>query len=91
MPSAVDFILFSSLSLLLDVVRDEGAPLWKGYLFAFSMFLLSCLQSIFNHQYMYSCFTVGMRVKTAIMGLVYRKVVSLKDEVGHYIHTQPSL
>ncbi|ROL49384.1 Multidrug resistance-associated protein 1 [Anabarilius grahami] len=61
------------LSLLLGFVRDEDAPLWKGYLFAFLMFLLSCLQSLFNHQYMYTCFTVGMRVKTAVMGLVYRK------------------
>uniref|UniRef100_A0AAR2LSI3 ABC-type glutathione-S-conjugate transporter n=1 Tax=Pygocentrus nattereri TaxID=42514 RepID=A0AAR2LSI3_PYGNA len=61
------------LSLLLGFVRDEDAPLWKGYLFAFTMFLLSCLQSLFNHQYMYACFTVGMRVKTAVMGLVYRK------------------
>ncbi|KAL0197382.1 hypothetical protein M9458_005922, partial [Cirrhinus mrigala] len=59
--------------LLLGFVRDEDAPLWKGYFFAFLMFLLSCLQSLFNHQYMYSCFTVGMRVKTAVMGLVYRK------------------
>ncbi|KAI5097098.1 multidrug resistance-associated protein 1-like isoform X2, partial [Silurus meridionalis] len=61
------------LSLLLDVVKDESTPLWKGYFFAFSMFLLSCLQSLCNHQYMYSCFAVGMRVKTAITGLVYRK------------------
>ncbi|XP_051994919.1 multidrug resistance-associated protein 1 [Xyrauchen texanus] len=61
------------LSLLLGFVRDEDAPLWKGYLYAFLMFLLSCLQSLFNHQYMYTCFTVGMRVKTAVMGLVYRK------------------
>ncbi|KAG1968389.1 multidrug resistance-associated protein [Pimephales promelas] len=61
------------LSLLLGFVRDEDAPLWKGYLFAFLLFLLSCLQSLFNHQYMYTCFTVGMRVKTAVMGLVYRK------------------
>ena len=55
-------------------MRDEDAPLWKGYLYATLMFLLSCLQSLFNHQYMYTCFTVGMRVKTAVMGLVYRKV-----------------
>ncbi|XP_064870207.1 multidrug resistance-associated protein 1-like, partial [Oncorhynchus nerka] len=48
-------------------------PLWKGYFYATLMFLLSCLQSLFNHQYMYTCFTVGMRVKTAVMGLVYRK------------------
>ncbi|MBN3303878.1 MRP3 protein, partial [Amia calva] len=61
------------LSLLLGFMRDEDAPLWKGYFYAALMFLLSCLQSLFNHQYMYSCFTVGMRVKTAVMGLVYRK------------------
>uniref|UniRef100_A0AAX7TMG0 ABC-type glutathione-S-conjugate transporter n=1 Tax=Astatotilapia calliptera TaxID=8154 RepID=A0AAX7TMG0_ASTCA len=45
----------------------------SGYFYATLMFLLSCLQSLFNHQYMYTCFTVGMRVKTAVMGLVYRK------------------
>lgn len=55
-------------------MRDDTAPLWKGYFYATMMFLLSCLQSLFNHQYMYTCFTVGMRVKTAVMGLVYRKV-----------------
>uniref|UniRef100_A0A7N9ANN6 ABC-type glutathione-S-conjugate transporter n=1 Tax=Mastacembelus armatus TaxID=205130 RepID=A0A7N9ANN6_9TELE len=60
-------------SLLLGFMRDEDAPLWKGYFYATLMFLLSCLQSLFNHQYMYTCFTVGMRVKTAVMGLVYRK------------------
>uniref|UniRef100_A0A9J7XB22 ABC-type glutathione-S-conjugate transporter n=1 Tax=Cyprinus carpio carpio TaxID=630221 RepID=A0A9J7XB22_CYPCA len=71
-----DIFMFSIpqvLSLLLGFVRDEDAPLWKGYVFAFLMVLLSCLQSLFNHQYMYRCFTVGMRVKTAVMGLVYRK------------------
>lgn len=61
-------------SLLLGFMRDDAAPLWKGYFYATLMFLLSCLQSLFNHQYMYTCFTVGMRVKTAVMGLVYRKV-----------------
>ncbi|KAM4634683.1 multidrug resistance-associated protein 1-like isoform 2-T2 [Polymixia lowei] len=67
------FAIPQVLSLLLGFMRDEDAVLWKGYLYAFLMFLLSCLQSLFNHQYMYSCFTVGMRVKTAVMGLVYRK------------------
>ncbi|XP_048103810.1 multidrug resistance-associated protein 1 [Alosa alosa] len=61
------------LSLLLGFINETDAPLWKGYLYACLMFMLSCLQSLFNHQYMYSCFTVGMRVKTAVMGLVYRK------------------
>ncbi|XP_054478436.1 multidrug resistance-associated protein 1-like [Anoplopoma fimbria] len=61
------------LSLLLGFMRDEDAALWKGFLFASLLFLLSCLQSLLHHQYMFHCFTVGMRLKTAIMGLVYRK------------------
>uniref|UniRef100_A0A9J7YYP2 ABC-type glutathione-S-conjugate transporter n=1 Tax=Cyprinus carpio carpio TaxID=630221 RepID=A0A9J7YYP2_CYPCA len=71
--SVIMTLSFLFFSLLLGFVRDEDAPLWKGYVFAFLMVLLSCLQSLFNHQYMYRCFTVGMRVKTAVMGLVYRK------------------
>ncbi|KAM7393766.1 hypothetical protein PAMP_020615 [Pampus punctatissimus] len=67
------FAIPQVLSLLLGFMKDEDAPLWKGYFYATLMFLLSCLQSLFNHQYMYTCFTVGMRVKTAVMGLVYRK------------------
>uniref|UniRef100_A0A8C9WC03 ABC-type glutathione-S-conjugate transporter n=1 Tax=Scleropages formosus TaxID=113540 RepID=A0A8C9WC03_SCLFO len=67
------------LSLLLGFMRDEDAPLWKGYFYASLMFLLSCLQSLFNHQYMYMCFTVGMRVKTAVMGLVYRKTLVINS------------
>uniref|UniRef100_A0A8C7ZZ63 ABC-type glutathione-S-conjugate transporter n=1 Tax=Oryzias sinensis TaxID=183150 RepID=A0A8C7ZZ63_9TELE len=67
------FAIPQVLSLLLGFIRDPEAPQWKGYFYATLMFLLSCLQSLFNHQYMYTCFTVGMRVKTAVMGLVYRK------------------
>ncbi|KAG9334968.1 hypothetical protein JZ751_006191, partial [Albula glossodonta] len=46
-----------SSGLLLGFMREEDAPLWKGYFYASLMFVLSCLQSVFNHQYMYSCFT----------------------------------
>ncbi|XP_056606838.1 multidrug resistance-associated protein 1 [Triplophysa dalaica] len=67
------------LSLLLGFMKDEDAPLWKGYFYASLMFLLSCLQSVFNHQYTYTCFTVGMRVKTAVMGLIYRKSLVLNS------------
>ncbi|KAI3362535.1 hypothetical protein L3Q82_012837, partial [Scortum barcoo] len=62
------------LSLLLTFMKDKDAEVWKGFLFASLLFLLSCLQSLLNHQYMFHCFTVGMRLKTAVMGLVYRKV-----------------
>ncbi|KAK2857444.1 hypothetical protein Q7C36_005363 [Tachysurus vachellii] len=73
------FAIPQVLSLLLAFMREQEAPLWKGYFYATLMFLLSCLQSLFNHQYMYSCFTVGMRVKTAVMGLVYRKSLVINN------------
>ncbi|XP_074546321.1 multidrug resistance-associated protein 1-like isoform X1 [Halichoeres trimaculatus] len=61
------------LSLLLGFMRDRDAEVWKGLLFAALLFVLSCLQSLLHHQYMFHCFTVGMRLKTAVMGLIYRK------------------
>ncbi|XP_063760007.1 multidrug resistance-associated protein 1-like [Eleginops maclovinus] len=61
------------LSLLLGFMRDKDTAMWKGFLYAALLFLLSCLQSLLNHHYMFHCFTVGMRLKTAVMGLVYRK------------------
>ncbi|KAM6957268.1 multidrug resistance-associated protein 1-like [Aplochiton taeniatus] len=76
---AVMFAIPQVLSLLLEFMRDEEAPLWKGYMYAFLMFLLSSLQSLFNHQYLYACFTVGMRIKTAVMGLVYRKCLVINS------------
>lgn len=63
-------------SCLLGFMRDLHAETWKGFLFASLLFLLSCLQSLLHHHYMFHCFTVGMRMKTAVMGLVYRKVKS---------------
>uniref|UniRef100_A0A3Q2XL02 ABC transmembrane type-1 domain-containing protein n=1 Tax=Hippocampus comes TaxID=109280 RepID=A0A3Q2XL02_HIPCM len=67
------------LSLLLGFMRDEDAAMWKGFLFAGLLFFLSCLQSLLNHQYMYRCFTLGMRLKSALMALVYRKCLVMSS------------
>ncbi|XP_071328193.1 multidrug resistance-associated protein 1-like isoform X2 [Trachinotus anak] len=67
------------LSALLGFMQDKDAAMWKGFLFASLLFLLSCLQSVLHHQYMFHCFTVGMRVKTAVIGLVYRKSLVMSN------------
>ncbi|KAG7215736.1 hypothetical protein INR49_021957, partial [Caranx melampygus] len=61
-------------------MQDKDAAMWKGFLFASLLFLLSCLQSLLHHQYMFHCFTVGMRLKTAVSGLVYRKSLVMSSE-----------
>lgn len=73
-------LLFIVVSLLLAFISDEDAAMWKGFLFCSLLFLLSCLQSLLHHQYMFHCFSVGMRLKTALIGLVYRKVRHLVPE-----------
>uniref|UniRef100_A0A8C4YKE8 ABC-type glutathione-S-conjugate transporter n=1 Tax=Gopherus evgoodei TaxID=1825980 RepID=A0A8C4YKE8_9SAUR len=72
-----DVFLFSIpkiLSLFLEFITDPEAPNWKGYFYATLLFLLACLQTLFEQRYMYVCLVLGMRLKTAVTGLVYRKV-----------------
>ncbi|NWX07780.1 MRP1 protein, partial [Caloenas nicobarica] len=77
-----DVFLFSIpklLSLFLQFVEDEEAPSWHGYFYAFTMFLLACLQTLFEQRYMYMCLVLGLRLKTAVTGLVYRKILVMSN------------
>uniref|UniRef100_A0A8C6IU16 ABC-type glutathione-S-conjugate transporter n=1 Tax=Melopsittacus undulatus TaxID=13146 RepID=A0A8C6IU16_MELUD len=73
-----DVFLFSIpklLSLFLEFIEDQEAPTWHGYFYAFSMLLLACLQTLFEQRYMYMCLVLGLRLRTAVTGLVYRKIL----------------
>lgn len=53
---------------------DLESSAWTGWLLAVLMFLSACLQTLFEQQYMYRVKVLQMRLRTAITGLVYRKV-----------------
>ncbi|NWW67276.1 MRP6 protein, partial [Ifrita kowaldi] len=77
-----DVFLFSTpklLSLFLKFIEDQAAPSWLGYFYAFSMFLLGCLQTVFEQRYMYMCLVLGLRLRTALTGLVYRKILVMSN------------
>ncbi|NXE47010.1 MRP6 protein, partial [Casuarius casuarius] len=77
-----DVFLFSIpklLSLFLEFIEDQEAPNWHGYFYAFAMFLLACLQTLFEQRYMYMCLVLGLRLKTAVTGLVYRKILVMSN------------
>ncbi|KAM8798714.1 ATP-binding cassette sub-family C member 6 [Eudromia elegans] len=77
-----DVFLFSLpklLSLFLDFIEDQEAPNWHGYFYAFTLFLLACLQTVFEQRYMYMCLVLGLRLKTAVTGLVYRKILVMSN------------
>ncbi|NXK44826.1 MRP6 protein, partial [Chauna torquata] len=77
-----DIFLFSIpkiLSLFLEFIEDQEAPSWHGYFYAFIMALLACLQTLFEQRYMYMCLVLGLRLKTAVTGLVYRKILIMSN------------
>ncbi|KAB0393943.1 hypothetical protein E2I00_004387, partial [Balaenoptera physalus] len=67
------------LSLFLEFIGDPKTPAWKGYLLAMLMFLSACLQTLFEQQHMYRLKVLQMRLRIAITGLVYRKVLALSS------------
>ena len=75
-------IICFSCRMLIEYIEDKNDPsgVWKGYVFAGSMFVAAVLQSIVLHQYFHTMFTLGMRMRSAITGLVYEKV-TLKNSV----------
>ncbi|XP_063790448.1 multidrug resistance-associated protein 1 isoform X2 [Pseudophryne corroboree] len=77
-----DVLMFSGpeiLKLLIKFVGDKDAPNWHGYLYTALLFLCACLQTLILHKYFHICFVTGMRLKTAIIGLVYRKSLVISN------------
>ncbi|EMP37352.1 Multidrug resistance-associated protein 1 [Chelonia mydas] len=71
-----DLMMFSGpeiLKLLINFVNNKDAPNWQGYLYTGLLFACACLQTLILHQYFHICFVTGMRLKTAVIGAVYRK------------------
>ncbi|KAK2533375.1 Abcc6 [Columba guinea] len=75
--SKITYWWFSGL--FLQFIEDREAPSWHGYFYAFAMFLLACLQTLFEQRYMYICLVLGLRLKTAVTGLVYRKILLMSN------------
>uniref|UniRef100_A0A8C5LAH4 ATP-binding cassette sub-family C member 6 n=1 Tax=Jaculus jaculus TaxID=51337 RepID=A0A8C5LAH4_JACJA len=67
------------LSLFLEFMGNPEPPAWEGLLLALLMFLSACLQTLFEQQHMYRIKVLQMRLRTAVTGLVYRKVLALSS------------
>ncbi|KAJ8283939.1 hypothetical protein COCON_G00027890 [Conger conger] len=73
---AQDVITFLNpllLSMLISFTKQKDAPSWWGFSLAFLMFACALLQTLILHQHFQYCFVTGMRLRTAIVGAIYRK------------------
>ncbi|XP_078519309.1 multidrug resistance-associated protein 1-like isoform X1 [Lissotriton helveticus] len=77
-----DIMMFAGpeiLKLLIRFVNDKNAPDWHGYFYTVLLFLSACVQTLILHQYFHICFVTGMRIKTAVIGAIYRKALVITN------------
>nr|XP_056722202.1 multidrug resistance-associated protein 1-like [Euleptes europaea] len=77
-----DLMMFTGpeiLKLLIRFVTDKEAPSWQGYFYTGLLFVCACLQTLVLHQYFHICLVTGMRLKTAVIGAVYRKALVITN------------
>ncbi|MGH0168853.1 UNVERIFIED_CONTAM: hypothetical protein FKN15_055569 [Acipenser sinensis] len=73
MQDLICFVNPQLLNLLINFTMQKDAPSWWGFALAFLMFFCALLQTIILHQHFQYCFVTGMRLRTAIIGAIYRK------------------
>ncbi|XP_042554225.1 multidrug resistance-associated protein 1 isoform X2 [Dipodomys spectabilis] len=77
-----DLMMFTGpeiLKWLIAFINDPRAPDWQGYFYTALLFVSACLQTLLLHQYFHICFVSGMRIKTAVIGAVYRKALVITN------------
>ncbi|XP_041672661.1 multidrug resistance-associated protein 1 isoform X2 [Cheilinus undulatus] len=67
------------LRLLIRFVNDSSAPSWQGLFYTALLFVCTCVQSLILQRYFHVCFVSGMRLRTAIIGAVYRKALVISS------------
>ncbi|MED6290494.1 Multidrug resistance-associated protein 1, partial [Characodon lateralis] len=67
------------LRLLILFVNDSSAPAWQGFFYTALLFICTCVQSLILQRYFHVCFVSGMRLRTAIIGAVYRKALVISN------------
>lgn len=71
------------LRLLISFINNLSSPLWHGFFYTALLFVCTCIQSLILQQYFHVCFVTGMRLRTAIIGAVYRKALVITNAARH--------
>ncbi|XP_068007071.1 ATP-binding cassette sub-family C member 3 isoform X2 [Melanerpes formicivorus] len=69
----LSFVNPQLLSILISFIKNKDAPAWWGFLIAALMFICAVLQTLILHQHFQYCFVTGIRLRSGITGVIYRK------------------
>ncbi|XP_010618468.1 canalicular multispecific organic anion transporter 2 isoform X1 [Fukomys damarensis] len=77
----LSFVNPQLLSMLIRFISNPEAPSWWGFLLAGLMFVSSMMQTLVLNMCYQCVFTAGLRVRTGIIGLIYRKALVITNSV----------
>ncbi|XP_014689382.3 ATP-binding cassette sub-family C member 3 isoform X1 [Equus asinus] len=69
------------LSVLIRFISNPTAPTWWGFLVAGLMFVCSIMQTLILHQYFQCIFVMALRIRTGVVGIIYRKALVITNSV----------
>uniref|UniRef100_A0A668A6A6 ATP-binding cassette, sub-family C (CFTR/MRP), member 3 n=1 Tax=Myripristis murdjan TaxID=586833 RepID=A0A668A6A6_9TELE len=75
----ITFVNPQLLRMLISFTNQKDVPEWWGFALAFLMFFTAFLQTLILHQHFQYCFVTGMRLRTAIIGAIYRKALVITN------------
>lgn len=70
---------FLFFRFLIEFIEGKE-PMWRGYMYAVGMFVCASVQSLLWGQYSMTVCRVGVRIKSALSSMVYKKALSLSNE-----------
>ena len=73
------FVCVCFFRKLISFVQSDAESNKWGYIYASLLFLTVCGQSLVLHQYFQRAFLTGLRVRSAILAAVYKKVSIFKQ------------
>lgn len=59
--------------------EDDRDPLWHGIFYAVLLFVVAITQTLFMSQYFQRMFLVSLRIRTALVGAIYKKALRLSN------------
>ncbi|KAK2169807.1 hypothetical protein NP493_1174g00004 [Ridgeia piscesae] len=65
------------LSLLITFIGTKDPLAWRGYVYVAAMFIVACTRTVFSQNHWHVGLVTGMRLRTAIVGVIYRKALRL--------------
>ncbi|XP_006889523.1 PREDICTED: canalicular multispecific organic anion transporter 2 [Elephantulus edwardii] len=77
----LNFVNPQLLSILIKFISNPSAPSWWGFLVAGLMFVCDMMQTVVLNQHYYNIFVGALRLRTAIIGVIYKKALVITNSV----------